>query len=426
MDRLEGLQRADAAIVGGGLTGLLLGASLAQEGLRVSIVDAADTDDGPDAAPASLLCGADLARVEALHGLSSARQYAAGLQSQLHMLLEQPRPYVQPALAYEYARQTADVPLLEARHSLYGRLGLPVGAAPDAGGCPFPVEQSLMAQGQAIVSLPQWQAALRASIQRRGGRIFTQSRVIGLEGTRVCTRQGCVDAPHVILTAGTPPGLRDRGLLALLETRMIAFCPLTSLFPLYHCQQDVRGLLTLTPTPQGAVAAWDASRLGAAGQDRRLAEFEQQLNALAPDWQHGHLQCRSSVLSLDGLPVIGALPGSQILCAAGLHGLLGSMHAAGLLTRRILGRTRPEDALYSPERAVPRRLIRQNTARYTRNLLRRWSPACAHCTCRMRYSTHATHWACPCCGTRYDMLGRVLDGPGLLSARISIHQRPDI
>lgn len=425
MGQLLGLRRADAAIVGGGLTGLLLGASLAQEGLRVAILEAGDGLCGPAAEGASLSCGTALARVEAHYGPEIARLYACAMQEQLSALMAAPLPYARQAACYTYARQRADLPSLEQHHALYTRFGLPVHIAPDAGGCPFPVELSLISQGM-VVDVPQWMAALRGSIRRLGGRVYLHSRVIGFDGPQLCTEQGAVRAPLIVLTTGIPLGLHDKALLALLESRCIARCTMTTDAPLHSLQQPVGAALTLCPTPGGALVSADIGPLGSRRQHQGALQFERSLRCLLPDWQPDAIQYTRRVLSGDGLPVIGALPSSRMLCAAGYggFGILGAMHAAQVLTRRILGRALPEDALFSPSRRVPPALLRRQSAvKWASNLLR--GPACSHCGCRMRYFTPASRWECPLCGSACTMLGQPLWAPGMAPTEVSPRQRPN-
>lgn len=426
MGQLLGLRRADAAIVGGGLTGLLLGASLAHAGLRVAVLEAGDSLCGPAAEGVSLSCGTTLARVEAHYGPEIARQYASSLQEQLSALMAAPLPYARQAACYTYARQRTDLPSLEQHHALYIRFGLPVHIAPDADGCPFPVELSLFSQG-VLVDVPRWMAALRGSIRRMGGRVYLHSRVIGFDGLRVCTEQGAVRAPLTVLTTGMPLGLHDKSLLALLESRCIARCTMTTDAPLHSLQQPVGAGLALCPTPGSALVSADIGSLGSRRQHQGALQFERSLRCLLPDWQPDAIQYTRRVLSGDGLPVIGALPSSRMLCAAGFGGcgILGAMHAAQVLTRRILGRALPEDALFSPTRKVPPALLRRQFAVAWASHFRRNAPACSHCGFRMRYFSPASRWECPLCGSACTMLGQPLLAPGMAPVEVSPRQRPN-
>lgn len=431
MDRLERVYRADAAIVGGGLTGLLLASALTQAGMQVAVVDASEDRSEPDFCAASMLCAPVLARIESAYGLDEARQYASNLQTQLQALMAAPLPYVRESTGYAYAFRD-HLPELECQHALLLALQIPVSIAEDAGGCPFPVELSLTAQA-ALIDKARWQDALTSAVRCRGGQIFRNSRVIDLRSGQVFTQHGRVEAPQIILTTGKPLGLRTKALLALLESRRMIQCSLTGDVPLYSVQQPVSGDgLAFVPTPEGINAVWDAGRLGIPAQQERLLAFDSTLRRLLPDWKHGEFRYAQAVHSLDGLPIIGPLPDSQALCIAGTDGcgVLGAMHAAEVMARRILGHALPEDALYLPDRRIPKTILRPQMQRctriYLRGLLRRGAPACSHCGCRMRYSIATQCWECPYCGSCFTMLGQALCGPGIRSAQVSILQRPDL
>lgn len=427
---LSGLVRADTAIVGNRLTGLLLASSLSHAGLDVVVLEL--SQPSCDTGLATLLDTTALARIAAIHGMEAARQHATALSTQLQALTDAPLSYVQTLPAYVYARHKRELPALQRQHALLTALGIPVQMAQDAGGCPFPVELSLLAQVQAVVDLPRWQRALRQEIRLRGSRVYPITRPISLDGRQLHTAQGHVEAPHIILTNDLVL-LREWRHLALQEHRLIAHCPLTSLYPLHSCQLPVsQEGLTLIPAPGGALALWDAGPIGHREQQSSLSRFCPQLDTLLPDWQQGECHFSQSITTLDGLPVIGTMPGSGLLCASGLgrHGILGAMHAAEVLSRRILGHTRPTDALYAPDRRLPRacqkQINRRLAALHAANLLRRRAPFCAHCRSRMQYSPGLQRWECPLCGACCTILGQPLCGPGMQPVRVSPRQRPDV
>ena len=427
MEELRGLRQADAAIVGGGLTGLLLGAALSQDGMRVAILEATESGGGPSAAIASLHSGSTFIRALEAHGVDVVRHYASSLQSQLNALLATPLPYVQSLPAYTYARTKADLPALERHRAVYTQLGLPMHAAPDAGGCPFPVELSLLSQG-AVVDVCRWKAALQSSILRNGGRLYANSRVTGFDGGRICTAHGAVCAPIVILTTGKPLGMHDKRLLTLLESRTIAYCALSMDTPLHSIQQSLADRFTLCPTPTGAIASMPLGHCGTKRVSRGLTQFTGALRHLLPDCTQDTLHFSNDVVPADGLPFIGTMPASRMLFASGVNGVLGAMHAAEVLHRRVTGRALPEDAHYSPAREIPRQIVQQEARRMTAyrldGLLHFRAPHCSHCSGKMRYFSPASLWECPCCGSCCTMLGEPLSGPGMASVDVSPRQRP--
>ena len=443
---LKGIRRADAVIVGGGLTGLMTAAALCREGMKPIVLDAAQPGQGASAlctGVATLHAAPIYQRIVSTHGLNAAHQHVDGLRSLLAGLPAWLAPLApfRETESYVYAFLPRDLPALEEQQRLLAELGLPVRFAPDAGGCPFPVERSTVLSGQLMVETAPLIESLARHIRQCGGRVFGHSRVIGAEDDRVCTREGCVDAPVTILAAGKPLGWQPPHLNTLLESRTMLQCPLTAPLPLHTCQQSVRADgLSLRPVPGGALASWCTGRSGTRAETERIALFRRVLAGRLKDWEAGPLRFRQDIWPLDGLPVIGPLPGcrERVLCATGYsgHGLLGAALAAQVLTRILTGRTLPADRLYAPDRPIPRDLLCQGRKRLRREMRRQRArgltalypriPVCTLCRSHLRYCAAAERWACPVCGSAYGMLGRVLNGPAVQDAQISALQRPDL
>lgn len=435
---LRGRQQADAVIVGAGLTGLMTADALTDAGLRVIVLESGQPGQGASGlctGAATLLCAPVYEQVARCHGLSAARQHAEALRQALHELPGYLTPLApfREAEAYVYAFLMRDLPTLHRHLKLLKHLGIPASDAPDAGGCPFPLERSLMLNGQLLTDVPGLIAALCERILQRGGRIFGQSRVITAGGGMAVTQKGSASAPYIVLAAGKPPGLRHNGVFALLESRSMLHCRLEGSCPLHTLQQSVRpDGLALTPVPGGIAASFCAGRSGARREQERIALFQRILRHRLADFQPGDIRIRQELWPLDGLPVIGALPDSGLLMATGYsrYGLLGAYLASKLLTRCILARMQPGDRLCAPDRLLPQTLLKERLRRLRRmhleSRLHPRRPACTLCRCHLRYCPEAEHWACPVCGSLYTMLGTLLAGPAVQSADISALQRPDL
>lgn len=414
----------------------MLGAELIQSGLRVEVLEEHHISSGASglcSGTATLQQYGSFSRIRQIHGIHAAKDYSLLLRRQMNRLtrLHGNLTRLCETDCYTYAFLTRDLPGLEAHLKLYEALGIPCRTAPDAGGCPFPVELSIVTEKQLTVDVPQLLMGLAQQIRQGGGHIRENTRVLHAEARRVHTAQATIEAPFVILCTGMPLGLRQHRLLALLETHTLVSCRLESQVPLHTCQQSVRADgLSLRPCASGAYAAWDLGRVGMRATDERAALLDRVLSCRMADWTVQETQTRQEVWSLDGLPVIGELAGEGLLCATGYSGwgLLGAAVAAEVLARRILGRREAQDALFSPARALPervmRRLSRNLTAIRRRSQRHYLTPRCPHMGCRMRYSIEAEQWGCPYCGSVFSMLGQRLSGPSMRSARVSPLRRP--
>lgn len=424
------LRQTDAAIISSGLLGYLLGASLSDAGLRVTVLELQGRLRGPETQPASLLCVPTLLKIQKAHGQDAVRLYAMQLQEQLRALTASPLPYVHSLPAYAFARTEEESTLLDRYEALLSGLMLPAHVTTDTGGGPFPAAQSLMMPGQAVVNVPWWIETLQLSIRRMGGRILTEVQHLELDGTQVLTEHGRLSARHIILDTDKPLGLHSRQLLALLESRLIAQCSLSPPWPLCSLQQSMDSTFHLLPSPGGASILWDAGRTGSAHLLHRCKQFPQRLSAGMPDWPQKSLQYFTHVISADGLPLIGILPETQHLfaCGFGENAILGAMHAADTLTRRILGKTRMEDRMYEPNRIISRALQQtaqlRNVHRHATGMLHPHMPTCPHCGCKLRYFPPDQHWACAYCGSGYAAFGTALYGPAIRPAEISASHRP--
>lgn len=427
---LSGIRHADAVIVGGGWTGLLTAGFLSERGMQVTLLTESLPGDG--VLSATLHRPDAYRRVAAWHGESLLSRHLAGLQRLTSRLPEWLAALAssQEAEIYVYARQPPEIPFLQGQLELLQQLGIQAETAPDAGGCPFPVELAYHSPAL-LINAQQLAGGLWRSIQRSGGRICTGSRVVNATAGAVYTPDGRVEAPLVLLCTGVPLGLSGR-LTALLEMRAHIRCRLKPPVPLHTVQTAIQpGGLTLLPVNGAVEAQWDAGRIGLREEAERTALFRRILQHRLPEWEAEPLQFHLQAHSLDGLPFAGSLKAGNgwVHFAAGAEDFIGSVLAAQALARLALRIPCKADLLLRPDRPLPRRMLRLAMLQLRRhravNALRRFAPRCSHCGCRLRYHPAAQWWGCPACGSVYGMLGRRLGGPTLQDAAIRAIQRPD-
>ena len=435
---LSGLKRADVVIVGAGMTGLMLAVRLLHGGARVALVEQEQPGRGASAlctGTASTLHMDMYARAEMARSTETARTYLETLEHSLvrmkAVLPTDCRP--QETSVYAYAMLDEDLPALDAQMALAHRLKLPLQAAPDAGGCPFPVEASARLEDQLMLDPQALVERLVRTIASLGGVIYPSSPVIAIEGRRACTTVGCAEAPVIVMTAGYPPGMRKLRHLALLSAHTMIGCHLTGTLPLHTCQRSVRpGGLGMRPVPGGMLTSWDAGCSGTSVVTRRTELLERVLTGRLPEWEIVSMDFRQELYPVDGLPLIGVLPeyGGHVLCAAGYagSGLLGAHHASGVLARRLLGRALPQDAIFRPDRTLRTQVLQSGLRRlaraYTANFLHLLAPVCPHRGCRLRYHPQSQQWQCPICGSVFNLFGRRITGACLRSTQISPSRRP--
>lgn len=427
---LSGVCQADAAVVGGGWTGLLTASFLASQGWKVVVLTQGDSQGSLPRLAVQSFAPASFRRILACHGMKALEKHVGRRERVVRRLPGWlgPRAEFRDVDFFGYARLPEWVATLNEDVRLAQRLGLLSRISADAGGCPFPVEQSAWTRGLLIDSAS-LSHALRRTIRQAGGRICGASPALNITPSQVFTADGRVDAGRVLLCTGKPPGLRSRRLLSLLETRTLLSCRLSSPTPLHSIHSAVPNGLSLLPLPAGALALWDAGRIGTREANRQAARMQRTLRQLMPDWTTEAIHARPFVRSLDGLPMVGSLrsPWGRLLFAGGAEDFTDVLIAAQALARLALARPHADDLLLRPDRNLPRRFLRSAIVQMRRmrayNLMHS-APRCSHCRCRLRWQETPRWWGCPSCGSAFTLLGQRLCTPGLTDAQISPAQRP--
>lgn len=439
---LRGLHRTDAVVIGGGFTGVTTAALLAQAGVKVILLEARELGQGASAACAGVATaqmGSAYQRTADFVNPEAAKTFAAMMQDALTSLRfwieSQGIPCApQETEVYTYAFLERDLEALERQLELSVRIGLPIEVSADAGGCPFPVELSLVLRRQLMLDAGAYLLGAAEKAEAAGAMIFEHSPVLRLSPGEVCTEGGSIEASRIILATGSPLACRDHGVLSLLESRTRVLCPLQGGMPLHTAHISIReDGLQLRPTRDGLLAAWTLGRTGTPHQARD-DQLTRVLQCRLPEYGESECIYRHEYFPTDGLPLIGSLHERRapLLMAAGYSGwgLVGSFLAAQALTRLVLGTPLPEDALYQPHRSPPGHArvmihgMKPILRARLRGSLRLRAPRCPHMGCRLRYSHVTGHWECPCHGSAFGVLGEPLAGPAIRAAKVSAKDRP--
>ncbi|MBE5803354.1 MAG: FAD-dependent oxidoreductase [Clostridiales bacterium] len=433
--QLKGAVQADVAIVGGGLTGATCAAMLAAAGAKVVLLEARRLGRGASwnctGKVTSQLVGiyqtiAEKAGMDAAGAYARLMREAVTGVRELCARLNVP---TQEQSVYVFAETIDDLPALNKLHRLESRLGLPVTEATDAGGCPFPVELSLVMHKQLLLAPLPYLLSLVASAEKNGGVIYEHSPVRAVEGRRVLTENGAVKAETILLATGSPAGCTSLPRLAMLQQRTCQTVVLEGGPPLLASHLSVQpDELTLRPTHTGALLAWDLGRTGTREHPGRQLILQRTLRALLPDMRVIESYIRQDVWSGDGLPLIGPVKPkhSHILMATGYSGwgVCNSYLAAKILTAQLSGRPLADAGLFRPDRASPKLMEGMRIAgAYLGGAGRIGAPTCTHMLGKLRFDPESQRWECPCHGSTFTALGETLDGPAIHDAQVSARQR---
>ncbi|GAB2717408.1 FAD-dependent oxidoreductase [Streptomyces bullii] len=465
----------DVAVIGAGIAGLCTAWELARAGRSVAVLEAGRVAAG--------VTGHTTAKVTALHSLiydklrrtrgeegarlyarsqSEAIEHAAAVVEELGIDCEW-----EPRSAYTYVCDAGRVDELRAEARAAREAGLPASFVTETG-LPFPVAGAVEVTGQAQFHPRKYLLALAADLVARGGRIFEDTTVLGLdegEPCRLSTATGAtVTAQDVVVATHYP--IFDR---ALLFTRLSPRRELVVAGPV-PADRDPHGMY-ITPD-EGTRSVRTAPLDG----DRRLlivtgehftpgtgdtrARFDR-LTAWAtdhfPDLRVTHRWATQDNDPTDTVPMVGPLhPGARnTYVATGFAGwgMSGGVMASLLLTAQITGRACAWSELYDPRRLRPQvreapsflktqakvaghfvgdrlrpsppveslppgegavvRVDGHRLAVYRDDAgaLHAVSARCTHLGCLVSFNGAEKAWECPCHGSRFDTDGKVIQGP---------------
>ncbi|MEU2376750.1 FAD-dependent oxidoreductase [Streptomyces misionensis] len=398
---------------------------------------------------------------------SEAIEHAAALVAELGIACEW-----ETRDAYTYVRdpERADEVRAEARAARAA--GLDASFTTETG-LPFPVAGAVRVTGQAQFHPVKYLRALTEDLIARGGRVYEGTRVVGLdEGggsgpCRLTTESGrTVIARDVVVATHYP--VFDRALLfARLHPRreLVVAGPLGDgpdpegmyITP----EENTRSVRTAPYGEDGRLLVVTGEHFTpgtgdpGAGFDGLAAWAEKHFPGVALD----HAWATQDNDSTDTVPLVGPLhPGARhtyVATGFGGWGLSGGIMAGLLLTALITGRDSPWRELYDPRRlkSVVREapsllktqaevarhfvgdrlkppaalddlapgdgaLVRAGDQRLAvhrddEGALHAVSARCTHLGCLVSFNRAERAWECPCHGSRFDVDGRVLQGPAV-------------
>jgi glycine/D-amino acid oxidase-like deaminating enzyme/nitrite reductase/ring-hydroxylating ferredoxin subunit len=390
---------------------------------------------------------------------AAAVERVAGLASELNIECDLAR---RPA--YTYAAEESDVDAVGKEHDAARAAGLPTELVEDAG-LPYPIASAVRLADQLELHPVRYVRGLAAAVNGDGSYVLEGVRARAVEdGTpcRVRTDGPTITARQVVVATHYP--LLDRGLFfARLEPQR-SYCIAASLG-----EPPPRVMaISAGGTTRSIRSHRDLLIVGGEGHTTGSSEatperFEA-LEAFARDhWDVTEVTHRWSAqdpMAYDSLPVIGPyVPGSsRLFVASGFMkwGLTSGTFAAMILQQRIGGDTEhPWASTFAPNRVslrsapklavmnarvgadfvgdrlklaeaageedVPRGearelrdgIGRKGVYRDEDGGLHAVSLRCTHLGCLVRFNAAETSWDCPCHGSRFDVDGRVLEGPAV-------------
>jgi glycine/D-amino acid oxidase-like deaminating enzyme/nitrite reductase/ring-hydroxylating ferredoxin subunit len=466
----------DVCVIGGGITGLTAAALLKHAGLTVAVCElnrVAAGVTGYTTAKITALHGLIYDQITSSFGSEGARAYAEANQAGLELIARwvgersidcdfRRRP------AFTYAESFRDARKIEKEVEAARAAGLRAEYVKQVD-LPWEVAGAIRLDDQAEFHPRRYLLDVAGTIDGQGSYIFERTRATGVdEGSpcRVRTEHGEVIAEQVILASHYPT--LDRGLF------FARLSPERSYALGARIRGDVpQGMFLSTESPSHSVRAHplaDGELVIIGGESHKTGQGGDTLERYGAleDWARERFEVETidyrwsaqDCMPADGIPYVGALtPASKrVFTATGYRkwGMTNGTAAAIMLADRVVGRDNPWAEVFDSNRFKPvasaPKLLKENVNvglhffadrlsppdvrsldelgageggivshegekvaayRDEEGGLHAVSPICTHLYCQVKFNAGERSWDCPCHGSRYDMDGRVLEGPAV-------------
>ena len=455
--------RAEAAVIGAGLTGLLTACLLRKAGARAVVLEAGRIAGGQT--------GHTTAKITSQHGLlyhrlvrelgeEDAALYAEANQKAIEAYRDMVKKQsiscdFTDTCSFVYAGRRDK---LEAEVQAARRLGLPASFAADVP-FPAPAAGAVRFENQAQFHPLRFVKALAEGLA-----IYEDTPVRRVEGHRIRTDRGEVEAQHIIFACHFPfvnfPGLY----FARMHQERSYVLALRDAPP-------IEGMWIGADPPAYSLRRWGDLLLLGGGAHRagentgggRYDELRQKAREWFPGAKEAARWSAQDCVTPDGIPYIGRYAGGKpywyVATGFGKWGMSTAMTAAMLLRDAVCGRKNPYARIFSPDRFPARGLpkIMAEGGQAVKGLARQVLqtpdrtadrlPAgqggvvllngrkagvfksedgkiyavdirCPHLGCQLEWNPDEKSWDCPCHGSRFDYQGRWLNGPAQKDIRL--------
>ncbi len=444
--------RTEVAIIGGGMTGILLAERLKKAGKAVVVLEADCIGGGQTAGTTAKITaqhGLIYRKLLRRYGLEKAKLYAKGHMQAIddyRRLIQEKRITCdwQECRSFLYSRK--DRAVLESEAMAAVTLGMPVffsAASP----LPFAVSGAVCMEGQAMFNPLSFVKAVSADLT-----VYEHTPVLKVEEKRVITKNAAVTADFIVFACHFPfvdaPGHyymrmhQERSLTLAMEGA-------PRLQDMYYGVDEYD--LSLRPYRDCLLVGGENYRTGVAVKEK-YAALEQKARMWFPE---GRVMARWSAqdcMPARDIPYIGRFSQNHLnwFIATGYRkwGMTTAMVAARLLCDMICCKENEQEDLYAPDvfalhelpqiaadgcrtvgnylsYAIPSFKKQEKLKKgegsavgFTRGSYRESSIElhavtlrCPHRGCKLHWNADEKTWECPCHGSRFDKKGKRISGP---------------
>lgn len=427
-ESLDGDRRVDAAVIGGGMAGILTAFLLEESGLETVVLEANRIGGGQTKNTTAKITsqhGLKYGKLKEQFGEKNAALYGQAQETAIDAL---ERIVVENNIHCHFKRLPAYLYSVKDRESLEkeaqaaAALGLPASFVEELG-LPFLTVGAVKFENQAQFHPLEFLKAISENLT-----IFEHTRVHKVRRNKIHTDKGIVTADHIIFACHYPfaniPGfyfLRQHQE----RSYVVAYEDVDELPGMYY-SIDAGGL-SLRSYGDILLAGGSGHRTGEnfTGDKypsirRKAEEFFQEAKEIA----HWSAQ---DCMPHDGMAFLGQFsifkPGWHLATGFQKWGMTSSMLAAMIIRDEIWSVENPYAALFSPQRFHPAASAKafcedvvksaQGLSKGLPLLFRKEEKhcRCTHMGCALNWNGEEKTWECPCHGSRFDKEGHLLTEP---------------
>lgn len=466
----------DVCIIGGGITGLTAADLLKRAGKTVALIDLGRVgygESGHTTAHLTEVLDLDYRDLISNFGLEGAQLAAQASRRSIERIEENAKRLgidcgFERVSGYQYTRDHDEIDELEEEAEAALKAGVPnelVFEAP----LPYGIARAIKFEHQAQFQPISYLAGLAGTIEGDGSYIFEETRMVDVhdgEPCRITTDRGTIIADDVIVAANVPVTNRF-----FLQTKIAAYRTYAIAVQVAD-RFDMKNLYWDIADPYHYIRSVDfngSPRLIIGGEDHKTGqEVHTGLHFQnLEDWAHAHFDVErithhwsgQVIEPVDGLPFIGRNSmSSHVFVATGYsgNGMTFGTVAGMLMSDLILGVQNPWTDLFDAGRVKPlaslknyisenidfpshligdrftsaqeadTAVLRENEGaivrvgakkvaayRDTQGELHMLSPVCPHLGCYVHWNEAEKSWDCPCHGSRFSPVGKLLNGPAV-------------
>ena len=408
---LKGNVRTQVLVIGGGMAGILCAWKLQEAGKDVILVEANRIGSGITAKTTAVLT----AQHDLLYQDMVAHFDEATARAYLHANLDAVKKF--RALSKEYPCDFEDRPSVQFTSGNPSRLQKELQIVQRLGFFAKMTDAPWYLEAAAAVEYPnmaQFHPLKFLNGVAQNLRIFENSPVRRVEGTKAFLDRGTVEAQQVVVATHFP-FINRRGLyfMKLYQSRSYVLALENAPDP---------GVTVAELEGQGIYMRRYNDLLLLGGGDHRtgkkggsFAFLRDYAQTHFPKAREKYAWANQDCMSLDGLPYVGAyspsMPGVYVATGFNAWGMTNSMVAAQMITDQICGKQNPLSHAFRPDRSLLHKQLFCNIGETAANFLIPAVRRCPHLGCALRWNPVEHSWDCPCHGSRFTEDGELLNTP---------------